>query len=204
MSHTLHTEDAACALTVTATQSANETLRLEYSILNRTAEPLYLCNLFWRDSRVNPTTRKEEFEVSRNDAYLKIENNHLRVALSTISAAISDGTGIRFTPLLTRVEPGQQFTSSLALPLPLVPYLKADNVAPAGVPISMSLYFEVGYFLGNFTTEKQISPVTTAEGTAYQIAPFLASNQQLIAAGPFGEPVAVAPWLGKDITRPWD
>ena len=204
MSQTLHTENATCALTVTATPLANETLRLEYSILNRSAEPLYLCNLFWKDSRVNPTTRKEEFDVSRSDAYLEIENNHLKVALSAIKAAISDGIGIRFIPLLTRVEPGQQFTSSLDLALPLAPYLKANNAAPADGPVLMPLYFELGYFPGNASTEKQISPAITAEGNAYQIAPFLASSQQLIAAGPFGEPVAVAPWLGKDVTRPWD
>ena len=85
-----------------------------------------------------------------------------------------------------------------------MPYLKANNAAPANGSVLMPLYFELGYFPGNASTEKQISPVITAEGNAYQIAFFLASSQQLITAGPFSEPVAVAPWLGKDVTRPWD
>ena len=204
MSQTLHTENATCALTVTVTPLATESIRLDYSVLNRTAEPLYLCNLFWQESRINPATREEEFEVSPNDAYLKIEGGHLKVALSTIKAAISDGVGIRFIPLLTRVEPQQQFGASLSLALPLAPYLKTKQATPADGPALLPLYFELGYFLGDGPTQEQIKPASTGSGNAYQIAPFLSSSQQLIGVGPFSEAVAVAPWLGKDVSRPWD
>jgi hypothetical protein len=204
MSQTLHTENAACALTVTATLLAPESIRLEYSVLNRTVEPLYLCNLFWNDSRINPATLEEEFEVNPNDAYLRIEADHLKVALSTIKVDISDGIGIRFIPLLTRVEPQQQFAASLSLALPLAPYRKTKTATPADGPLLLPLYFELGYFLGDAHTQEHIRPANTGRGNAYQITPFLFSNQQLIAAGPFNEAVAVAPWLGKDISRPWD
>jgi hypothetical protein len=204
MSQTLHTENAACALTVTLTLLATESIRLEYSVLNRTAEPLYLCNLFWKDSRINPTTREEQFEVSPNDVYVRIEDDHLKVALSTIKVDISDGIGVRFIPLLTRVEPQRQFMASFSLALPLAPYLKTKNATPAGGPVLLPLHFELGYFLGDAPTQEQIKPAITGSGNAYQVTPFLFSSQQLIAAGPFSEAVAVAPWLGKDVSRPWD
>jgi hypothetical protein len=203
MSQTLHTENAACALTVTLTPLATNSIRLEYSVINRTAEPLYLCNLFWKDSRINPATREEEFEVSPNDAYVGLEGDQLKVALSTIKVDISDGLRVRFIPLLTRVEPLQQFAGSLSLALPLAPYLKTNNATPAGGPV-LPLHFELGYFLGDTPTQEQIQPAITSGGNAYQVTPFLFSSQQLIAAGPFSEAVAVAPWLGKDVSRPWD
>jgi hypothetical protein len=204
MSQTLHTENAACALTVTLTPLATDSIRLEYNVLNRSAEPLYLCNLFWKDSRVNPATREEEFEVSPNDAYVRLEGDQLNVALSTIKVNISDGLGVRFIPLLTRLEPRQQFAGSLSLALPLAPYLKTKNATPAGGPVLLPLHFELGYFLGDAPTQEQIQPAITGGGNAYQVTPFLFSSQQLIAAGPFSEAVAVAPWLGKDVSRPWD
>lgn len=204
MNQTLHTENAACALTVTAIPLATESIRLDYSVLNRTTEPLYLGNLFWQDSRINPATREEEFELSPNDAYLSIEDGRFKVALSAFRVAISDGMGMRFIPLLTRVEPQQQFGASLALPLPLAPYLRTKNAAPADGPILLPLYFELGYFLGDGPTQEQIKLASTGGGNAYQGTPFLFSSQQLIAVGPFSEAVAVAPWLGKDVSRPWD
>lgn len=204
MNQTLHAENAACALTITAYHPTPDLLRLEYRVLNRTAAALYLCNIFWQDSRVNPATREEEFDVSPNDAYLKIEDDHLKVALSTIRAAISDGMAIHFIPLLTRVEPQQQFAAALDLALPLAPYLKADNAAASDGPVLLPLHFELGYFLGDAQTEKYLNPVVSTAGKAYQIPPFLSSSLQLIGAGPFSEPVAVAPWLGKDVTRPWE
>jgi hypothetical protein len=204
MSQTLHTENAACVLTVTLTLLTTKSIRLEYSVLNRTAEPLYLCNLFWKDSHVNPATREEQFEVSPNDVYVRIEDDHLHVALSIIKVYISDGIGVRFIPLLTRVEPQQQFAASLSLALPLAPYLKTKNAPPAGGPILLPLHFELGYFLGDAPTQEQIKPAFTGSGNAYQVMPLLFNSQQVIAAGPFSEAVAVAPWLGKDISRPWN
>jgi hypothetical protein len=205
MSQTLHTENAACTLTVTATQLANETLRLHYRVANRTASPLYLCNLFWTDSRVDPVTRAERFEIGPHDAYVRLEDGRLHVALSVMRVDLTDGMGVRFIPCLTRLEPNQPtpFEATLDLALPLVPYLKSAT-APPNTPVLLPLVFELGYFVGDAETEKHISPVATSAGPAYQLAPFWASTQQLIATGPFSEPVAVAPWLGKNAKKPWE
>lgn len=203
MSQTLHTENAACALTVTASHLAGKLLRLHYRITNHTAEPLYLCNLFWKDSRIDPATGAEQFEISPHDAYVRLDAHRLYVALSVMKVALTDGSGVHFIPCLTRIESNQSFAATLDLPLPLAPYLKSAAI-PANAHVLLPLYFELGYFPSHIETEKYLSPVATDAGPAYQLAPFLSGSQQLIATGPFSEPVTVAPWLGKDATRPWE
>ncbi|MBO2009918.1 hypothetical protein [Hymenobacter negativus] len=204
-SQTLHTENAACTLTITATQLAGEVLRLHYRVVNRAAEPLYLYNLFWNDSHVNPATGKEQFEISPHDAYVRLDGQRVHVALAAMRVALSDGLGVRYIPCLTRLETNHAapFEATLDLHLPLVPYLKSATATP-DFPLLLPLHFELGYFLGDAETAKHISPAATNVGLAYQAVPFLASSQHLIATGPFSEPVAVAPWLGKDASRPWE
>lgn len=191
MTETLHAETIDCGLTVTATHSTPGALRLHYSVQNLSSLPLYLCNLLWRDVKINAATQQEEFEIQPNLAYIRATNDSVSVGMTVIDFPISDGIKIFHIPCLTRLVPNEVYEAQVELLLPLVPYRPVASAFQPKPLTDHRLIFELGFFSGTSEVEAHISQVNTTEGFAYTIESFLSKSQIIVSVGPFQTPVAV-------------
>ncbi|MBC7921870.1 MAG: hypothetical protein H7Z75_12375 [Ferruginibacter sp.] len=192
MNETLHAETNDCALTVTAGRSTTDVLRLHYRIDNPSPFPLYVCNLFWENTRMDAATQQEELEIQPQLAHVQVTNNGVQVAMRVIDLPVSDGIKIFFIPCLTRIVPNHVYEADLELPLPLVPYAALNGNTDQSSLAYQALTVEAGYFLGTEQLERYINEVATTDGVAYALEPFASKSQTILSVGPFHDLVAVS------------
>lgn len=200
-----HTND--CTLTVQVTPTA-ESLHLQYHVRNTSPRPLYLLNQLWENAWRNTTRNQLIFYTLPNLVNVEASAEAVTVSKKVVDVPPGLLVEARRIPLMTRVAPGDEHTETVILALPL----QLNNLyqsGPLNVPsVSRPLYFELGY-LPSEPTEAAIREVATPKGSAFGTDAFPASEQAIIAVGPFGQSVQVladersTPAPRKDQWTPW-
>lgn len=180
-----------CALEVTLTRPEPHVLRLRYRVPNHLALPLYLCNQLYKTVARDPATGELVYAVQPNLANVRLEPERVVVGKAVVEVPEWMFVEAPQIPCLSRLLPGEGWEETLDLPVPLMPYTVYDYSPAIGKPVARKLLFELGYFLASPHTENFITAVRTPWGSAYYIDPFPASDQSLLVAGPWAEPVFV-------------
>ncbi|MBO2010932.1 hypothetical protein [Hymenobacter negativus] len=190
-SQLLHVIGPDCTLHVRIGRPNPAVLRIWYEVHNTAALPLYLCNRLYKTIRRDPAADVVVYEVQPNLANVQVANGQVVVGKTVVDVPEWMFVESLQIPCLSRVLPGETFAETLDLPLPLMPYTVYDYSPIRGAAVPYPLAVELGYFLASPYTEGFITTASTPAGPAYYIDPFPASDQSIIAAGPFAEPVAV-------------
>ena len=190
-SQTLHIVGPDCSLDVRIERPNPTTLRISYEVRNTANLPLYLCNRLYKTIRHDPATNAVVYDVQPSLANVQVVGGQVVVGKAVVNVPEWMFVEALQIPCLSRVLPGEAFAETFDLPLPLMPYTVYDYSPVRGAAVSHPLVVELGYFLASAYTEGFITTVNTLAGTAHYIDPFPASDQSLISAGPFAEPVAV-------------
>lgn len=190
-SQTLHVVGPDCTLDVSIARPTFTTLRIRYEVRNTTDLPLYLCNRLYKTIRRDPDTAAGVYEVQPNLANVQVAAGQVVVGKAVVDVPEWIFVEALQIPCLSRVLPGELFAETVDLSLPLMPYTVYDYSPVQGAAVLYPLMVELGYFLASAYTEGFITTVNTPAGPAYHIDPFPASDQSIIAAGPFAKPVAV-------------
>ncbi len=191
LGETLTATASNCTLEVALTCPLPNVLRLRYRVNNRSDLPLYLCNQLYKTITRDRATGELVYAVQPNLANVRLEAEHVAVGKTVVDVPEWMFVESHQIPCLSRVLPGEEWTETFDLPLPLMPYTVYDYSPSIGEPVARKLLFELGYFLASPHTESFITSVRTPSGSAYYIDPFPASEQSLLVAGPWTEPVFV-------------
>lgn len=160
---------------------------LRYRVINRANAPLFLFNVLH-----GGVGEDRIFQIEER-SYVEIEADAL--VLSRKIMPVPDDTFVetKNVPLVTRLEPGEQFTNTVneALPLrPRGPY--DDEPESGGTERVMPAYFEIGYFFGKPGTDELALTLPTSDGPKMGFDPFPESSQKIARVGPIAElPVVV-------------
>ncbi|GAA4051502.1 hypothetical protein GCM10022409_42910 [Hymenobacter glaciei] len=188
---TLTVMGSDCTLKVAIACPVPNVLRLHYWVHNHSDLPLYLCNQLYKVITRDHTTGELVYAVQPNLANVRLESEHVVVGKTVVDVPEWMFVESHQIPCLSRILPGEEWEETFDLSLPLMPYTVYDYSPSTGKPVSRKLVFELGYFLASPHTEDFITSVRTSSGTAYYIDPFPASEQSLLAVGPWTEPVFV-------------
>lgn len=201
--NTFQAQTAECLLSVrVATHDAGK-LSLRYRVQNQSPLALYLCNRLWNNTRVNPATRQEIYELTPNAAHVHAAADHVNVRLAVVDVDLADGLKTFSVPCLTRLEPGRDYEGLVELELPLIPYVKAEPAFSDGISAHvLPLRFSLGYFLADDSIASTVFTVETTAGGAYLVPPFVAKSEQVATVDLPDEHVEVATNLAK-IRNPW-
>lgn len=187
---TLYTRHSACEATVTVAHPAADVLHIAYRVVNRGAEPLYLCNQLLQGP--DPAGGRLPAPVSSQTAHVQVDDTGVQVLQAIVDVSVREGIRVLDIPYLTLLPPGQHYEQTLVLPLPLVP-AKVHGARPAQSPAApLPLRVTLGYFVGAPAFAAHTQAVSTSLGTAYQVADFLNNTQQQLTVGPFQVAVPVA------------
>jgi hypothetical protein len=190
MPETLTYQNAACEATVTVAHPAADVLHVAYRVLNRGAEPLYLCNQLLQGEA--PASGQLPAPVSSQAAHVQVDATGAQVLQAIVDVSVREGIRVLDIPYLTLLPPGQHYEQTLVLPLPLVP-AKVHGARPAPAAAApLPLRLTLGYFVGSPAFAAQAQEVATSLGTAYRVDDFLSNTQQLLTVGPFQAAVPVA------------
>ena len=183
-----------CELVVEASRIDKETLQVAYTFANRTDQDAFLFNLLFKDYKDGV------YETDPNLVY--VELGAARAAVSKKIVPVPDDMEVErpVIPCVTRVGPGEEFSETLRLKLPLkafTPYLfeptaPKDSPPDEAKPVVAPATFEIGYFLtregGSLAKE-----VETSQGKGLHFYPFTYANQKTMKVGPIDDAVPVTP-----------
>ena len=199
---TLTTQNADCALTVTADLTQPGVLRLRYEVRNTGALPLYFLNQLWRNIRRDARTNQQVFEVLPDLVNIEVTPETVLVHKAVVDVPYGLLVEVRRIPCLAHVAPGAAYAETLTLPLPLQPYTPYESDGATGPVVSRALRVELGYLRGLPHVVQLLEPVTTPTGTAFYLDAFPARQQSIIGAGPFQAPVLTATQLNPYPPKP--
>lgn len=188
---TLTVAGSDCTLEVAVTYPLPNVLRLRYRVHNISALPLYLCNQLYKTITRDRATGELVYGVLSNLANVRLEAERVVVGKTVVDVPEWMFVEAHQIPCLSRLLPGEEWEETFDLALPLMPYTVYDYSPSAGKPVARKLLFELGYFLASPRTESFITSVRTPFGSAFYIDAFPASEQSLLVAGSWTEPVFV-------------
>jgi hypothetical protein len=118
-------------------------LLLEYKIVNRREKPIYLFNVLWS------WNKNSSYVVSPEPVYISLKHEKL-VNLTKGIAPLPRWREVelRIVPFATKVNPGQQFSETLSLSLPLEeynPYFPANEQSRYKVMTAERLVFSLQF-----------------------------------------------------------
>lgn len=202
MKETLSSQSAECSVTVTVTQLIPDTLQLNYLVRNHADSALYLCNLLYETTQENAPGQQVETEMLLNRVHVQITEEGVRVDKAIMDLSFHDGISVLDIPLLTRLEPGQEYEQSISLSLPLMPYKVRDSRPSQQLPTPMPLQFALGYLVESLQMQEAIREVPTSIGKAFRMEQYVANKQQIVSVGPFHEPLPVINGAGNGVKQP--
>jgi hypothetical protein len=165
--------------TLSATASlVADILHLRYELTNGTDQPLYLFNKL---GRLGSTS---VFDTAPNTVNIVRGTNRVTVGKALVPVPEDTEVERLYVPCLSRIEPGQALAETLALPHPLVPFTWYKSRPLAKSPISVPLFFELGYVLATEQVEQLIQVLQTPYGEVYQANWFPLELQETIHTGP--------------------
>jgi hypothetical protein len=129
--------------------------------------------------------------VERNLVNIVVEETRVIVGKAVVDAPAWVLVEAPRIPCLSRVLPGDTYMEILQVREPLTPYTIYEPDPHRGPVMTCTLYFELGYFLAPPPIEALIKVVNTPDGSVYYTNPFPASEQTIIATGPFIKQVQV-------------
>ena len=192
MTETLVAESAACRLILTATSDNANVLHLHCQVVNTGTAVIYLCDQLSNLPRPYPTIGEPVFELAPDLVHIQVDTQGVHLDKAVMDLSFHKGIQGLDIPFLTRLPPGQQHEHAIQLRLPLMPY-RVQGLSPGEAPPTLlPMRFSLGYFVGSAQIEEHLTEVVTSQGPALSIALFLSNQQQIIAVGPFHQPVPVA------------
>jgi hypothetical protein len=190
--------NADCTLTVTLTFSERGLLQLCYQVQNHNALALYLLNQLWKGF-----DQQNRVEVPPNRANIEVRPN--RVTVSQAIPEIPYGLLVEtpYLPFMVCVAPGATYTTTIALPVPLLPYTAYESDSSFGPVVTRALHVALGYLVGLPHVEHALRQSATTTGeTVFSSPHFPAKYQSIIEVGPFQELLPVASQLNPYQPRP--
>jgi hypothetical protein len=166
-----------CTLSAAA-NLAEDILHLRYELTNNTGLPVYLFNKLAR------TGGTSVFDTAPNTVNIVRHANSVVVGKALVPVPDDMEVERLYTPCMSRVEPGQTLMETLALPHPLVPFTWYKSRPLAKAPVSVPLFFELGYVLASEQAEQLIRVLHTPHGKVYHASWFPLELQKKINTGP--------------------
>jgi hypothetical protein len=127
---------------------AGDALVVDYMVENTTTQSVFLTNKLWRLIDSKP-------QIDPNFVYGRVAGNNLLTLSKTMPEIPSGKSPTNLvSPYMLRLEPGQRFSETINLPLPVETYLeytnntaaKDENGRPMIVTVNEAM-FALGYFL---------------------------------------------------------
>jgi hypothetical protein len=170
--------DNSATLTVELRVS-QQVIELAYSVSNRTPSEIYLFNRMYDDVDV-----AGNFQVDKNICNIEVIDSKIVVSKKIPAIPDSIDVEIPYIPCVTLVAAGDEFTESIQLRLPLkpgTPYVTCDQPIR---PVTLPVFFELGYFVGRPGTRALAETVATTVGPSLRFDPFTEAAQMILRAGP--------------------
>lgn len=166
-----------CTLLASASLAGN-VLHLRYELTNNTNRPLYAFNKL---SRIGGAS---VFDTAPNTVNIVRHADGVTVGKALVPVPEDMEVERLYIPCLSRIEKGQTLAETLALPHPLVPFTWYKSRPLATAPVSVPLFFELGYVLASEEVEQLIQTLQTPYGEVYHASWFPLELQKKVHAGP--------------------
>lgn len=184
MNETLMSENETGQLTVQLTYET-DTLKIQYTFLNKTANKVYLFNKLYKD--VTP----DMYITDKNLAYVLLNKEQAEVWKAVIPVPDNMDVATEIIPCATKVAPNGSFEETFKIALPLTPKSPYNRLLATEKSVLKPVSFGVGYFVGNEKTEQYERQTKTSEGPSIRFNVFSFRLQTLLRVGPGVEQVAV-------------
>jgi hypothetical protein len=188
MPQQLTAEAERCKLEVQAVLESPTLMKLTYVFSNGNSRNAYLFNRLYRGINAQGA-----YQTSRDLVYVEAEKEKATISKKIVPVPPLVSVEKPEIPCATCVRPGERFTETLSVPLPLVPYtpyLEPPSQAAKGT-MQCRVWFEIGFFIVGEGGDALAKKVPTTEGEALYFDPFPASSQRLLRIGPVLEGVPV-------------
>lgn len=200
---TLFAENAECALTVTLSFPRPDELQLVYRIQNNDTVPLYLLNQLWQNIYYDAETKQQQVQIPADLVNIVTRQDWVKISKAIPEIPFGLLVETPYMPCSLRLEPGTDYTQTITLPAPLRPYTKYESNLPDGPLVSRALHFELGYLRGLPQVASAATSLTTTAGDiVWSMHHLPASQQSIIAVGPFQGALAVISQPGSLSARP--
>jgi hypothetical protein len=177
MSPNLAVSTAECTLSAAASLAA-DILHLRYELTNDTDRPLYLFNKLGRMGGTSV------FDTAPTTVNVVRHADGVTVGKALVPVPDDMEVERLYIPCLSRVEPGQTLAETLALLHPLVPFTWYKSRPLTKAPVSVPLFFELGYVLASEQAEPLIQAIQTPHGAVLHASWFPLELQGKIQTGP--------------------
>jgi hypothetical protein len=168
-----------CRLEISEAKVVGQALHLTYAVVNRGREPVYLFNRLY-----HKVLEGGAFQTDVNLVYVETAGDKVTLGKKIVPVPADKDVEMVTVPCVTRVGPGQRFTETLNIALPVSPstpyfHPPADALGP---PVARPADFEVGFFVAAPGTDALAKTVKVSDGTALYFHPFPESRQSVVRA----------------------
>ena len=182
MQYTEKLELEECTIDASFHQKDREGLLITYTFRNRSPKRAYLFNRLY-----DYVDEDAVFHTDPHLVYVEVERQKLVLGKKIVAVPPNTLVEKRIVPCLTVVPPGGEFKESFTIPLPLRPYNPYVSIAEETLPLSTvdcEAWFELGFFLGAYTSDDFAKRVRTREGEALYFGSFPIGSQRIMRVGP--------------------